>query len=198
MAFTIGGTKPKYINVNGVKCKKVTVNGTKAWSADLDLLETPESMWTYDRKTDSTGSGYCEYPIISNSSPYLSGSSFGGSNCYCWVRTKKAIDFSDYTTLTIKGTFHGDIIEGSGYATRACCAFGFSTNTGVSVTFDNGISGFGSTFDGGNLVFNTAAVITEFSYDITKLTGSYYIKLLTARAGLAPSGSFKVTKLILE
>lgn len=33
-SFTIGGVKPKNININGDKCKKVIVNGVTVWSAE--------------------------------------------------------------------------------------------------------------------------------------------------------------------
>lgn len=36
-AFTIGGVKPKNINVNGDKCKKVTVNGITIWTSNITI-----------------------------------------------------------------------------------------------------------------------------------------------------------------
>ena len=36
-SFTIGGVKPKNININGTKCKKVTVNGATIWTSERTL-----------------------------------------------------------------------------------------------------------------------------------------------------------------
>ena len=189
------------VKYNSTSLDVVKFGSTEVWKRGLNLLEAPVSdIWTGDGVVDSNlGTGVCEAPTIQDTSPYLSGNSFGtGGGCsygYCYVVTKDAIDFTNYNWLTIAGNFFK-----GGEGGQASCIIGYSTNKNVSVIFSTltGVHGFGSTFDGGKDFKTVSGTFTGDSFDISKLTGKYYIKILTARAGLSPSGSFEVTKLILE
>lgn len=191
---------------NGVALDVINFNDVEVWRriSGLNLLADPIATWNSVTAVDPTlGSGSCT-ATVSDTSPYLAGSSDGGSYLYALCVTKEPIDFSNYNTIKITGRFHGDTISDdvSPAATRACCAFGCSTNSYVNITYSGvtGIQDWHDTFDGGRQFFNVASPTMEgtYTYDISDLDGSYYVKILTARAGLAPYGTFSVTEMVLE
>lgn len=199
-SFTIGGVKPKNININGEKCKKVTVNGETVWTSELNLLEKPTETWRAVTFADTTQSGQSGYAnaSVSNTSPYLSGETLNGSYVTAGCVTKNTIDFSGYTTLKITGDFEGNNVDD--YGTRAIFCIGCSTNSNISVTHNNGIIiNHDVTYGGGAELFVDIAHHTgTLTMDISKLNGKYYIKIFCVRGGLACRSYFTVTGMILE
>lgn len=192
---------------NGVSLDVINFNDVEVWRRvrGLNLLETPSATWSSKTYVEPTGlgEGTCT-ASVSDTSPYLTGSSDGGLYVYALCVTKEPIDFSNYNTLKITGRFHGDIVseDVQPAVTRACCAFGCSSNPWVSIGYSGvaGIQYWYDTFDGGREFFHVASPIMEgtYTFDISDLNDSYYIKIITARAGLAPYGTFSVTEMVLE
>ena len=179
-------------------------NGTsnyEVYGSELNLLATPTATWKSYKNIDaSAGGAGTATATVSDTSPYLSAQTVYASYVTAGCLTKTAIDFSGYTKLKITGYFHGDILEGSGYWSRARCDFGCSTNNTISTYHNNGtLVNESVTWEGGKLFFTAVAYMSgTFTYDISDLNGKYYLKLFSMRGGLAPSSSFEVTAMVLE
>lgn len=170
------------------------------FSSELNLMASPTTTWNA-RTLKNPLSGATGYASATVAATYLRGETINGSDVTAVCLTKSAISFSGYSKLKITGTFYGDTLQGSGYTTRARCTFGCSTNANASVAMDEltGITGFNDTFSGGRIFFDTAPRMNgTYTYDISNLNGSYYIKILAIRGGLAPSAYFNVTGMVLE